>query len=95
MDGFQHTYQYILILIGELELKVSRGHQHGFDGPHAVIVVELGGRAALNRACRSSRSSPKEAWHSGSRRSTEENLCYQGVVRDHHGHCSEQHLCKK
>ncbi len=43
MPLFRHKYQYVLILIGILQLEVSCRHEHSFDGPHAVIVMELGG----------------------------------------------------
>lgn len=43
MHSFQHKYQYVLILIRILELEVSCSHKYSFDGPHAVIIMELGG----------------------------------------------------
>ncbi|CAB1336130.1 unnamed protein product [Coregonus sp. 'balchen'] len=38
-----NTHQYVLILIWELEFEVPCGHQYSFDGPHAIVIMELGG----------------------------------------------------
>lgn len=40
----QRKYQYVFILIRVLELEVSCSHKNSFYGPHAIIVMELGGQ---------------------------------------------------
>lgn len=87
------VYQYVLILIRILELEVSCSHEHGFDSPHAVVVMELGGK--LLRA--------QPVGHHNLHRQRlcieeairiQRDLSDERVVGDHHGNCAKQHLLR-
>lgn len=87
------SYQYVLILIRILELKVSSSHKHGFDGPHAVVVMELGGKLLWaepvgHHNLHWQRLCIKEAIR------IQRDLSNERIVGDHHGHCAKQHLLR-
>jgi len=92
--GCSSGYQDVLVLVGVLELEVPRSHQYSFDGPHAVVVMELGGQLLGAEPVRHhdlhrQRFGVQEAVR------IQRDLCYQRVVGHHHGHRSEQHLHRR
>lgn len=87
-------YQYVLILIRILELEVSCSHEYSFNGPHAIVVMELGGKLL--------RAEPI-----GHHNLYRQRLCIEEAIRiqrdlsderivgDHHGDRAKQHLLRE
>lgn len=89
VDWLEH--QDFLSLFWVFQLQISGGCKDRFDSPHAVVVVMLGRQLLWTQSvCGYDFSGHTSGLHEAHR--VERNLCNHGIVRDHHCHCSKQHL---
>lgn len=77
-----------------MHLQVASCGQHRLDGPHAVVIVVLGGQLLGAQAVRGhdlDRQGPRPHKATG----VQHDLRDEGIIRHHHGHCTEQSLWKR
>ena len=76
-------------------LEIAGSSEHGLDGPHAVVVVMLG-RQLLRTQSVHSYDFHRQRSRLDEPARVEGDLSNHRVVRNHHGHSSEQSLkCEK
>lgn len=77
-----------------VHLEVASGGQHRLDGPHAVVIVVLGGELLRAQAIRG-HDFHREGAGSDKATGVQHNLCNESIIRHHHGHRTEQSLWGK